>query len=64
MGHAIVDECDLLIALWDRKKAKGVGGTGDIVTYAKKKEIPILHINTETLEVDKINFEGLFNGSN
>jgi hypothetical protein len=50
--------------LWDGKKANGVGGTGDIVAYAKKKRKAILHINTETLEVDKINFEGLFNGSN
>lgn len=33
-GHRVVDECQLLIAVWDGQKAAGKGGTGDVVDYA------------------------------
>jgi hypothetical protein len=35
-GQRIVDLCDLLIAVWDGRPAGGLGGTGDIVAYARK----------------------------
>ena len=57
VGKEVVDKCDILIALWDGKEVNGVGGTGDIVNYAQEKKKLILHINTETLEMDEINFE-------
>ena len=59
VGKCVVDKSNILIALWDGKPANGIGGTGDIVTYAKKKRKAILHINTDTLEVNRINFEGI-----
>lgn len=34
-GHHIVDECDLLVAIWDGKPAQGKGGTADTVEYAQ-----------------------------
>jgi hypothetical protein len=49
----------VLIALWDGKKANGVGGTGDVVAYAKEQRKPILHINPEDLHIEKINFESV-----
>jgi len=52
VGKNVVDKCDILIALWDKKETKGIGGTGDVVKYAKEKNKPILHINTETLKVE------------
>ena len=59
VGKEVVDQCDILIALWDGKLAKGVGGTGDIVKYAIEIGKAILHINTDTYEVKKINFKRL-----
>ena len=59
VGERVVEESDLLIALWDGKKANGEGGTGDVVTYARDQGKPILHINPEDLQVKKINFEGI-----
>ncbi len=56
VGQEVVDKCDVLIALWDGKPAKGEGGTGDIVAYAKKKDVKIIHIDTNTLNTDYINF--------
>ena len=33
-GIRVVDESDLLVAIWDGKPAAGFGGTGDVVNYA------------------------------
>ena len=40
-AHAIVERCDLLIAVWDGQRAVGKGGTGDVVAYAKKLGVDI-----------------------
>ncbi len=34
-GRRVVDLCDILVAVWDGKKARGLGGTADIVEYAR-----------------------------
>ncbi len=34
-GHAVVDEADALLAVWDGLPARGLGGTADIVAYAE-----------------------------
>jgi hypothetical protein len=41
-GHWIVDHCDIMVAVWDGKPAKGRGGTGDVVAYAEKKAVPTI----------------------
>lgn len=33
-GRAIVDACDVLVALWDGELSRGRGGTAEIVQYA------------------------------
>jgi hypothetical protein len=34
-GQALVDRCDHLFAVWDGRPARGVGGTADVVAYAR-----------------------------
>ncbi len=34
-GRFIVDHCDILFAVWDGRPARGQGGTGDAVAYAR-----------------------------
>jgi hypothetical protein len=34
-GKSIVDHCDVLIAVWDGEPARGLGGTADVVGYAR-----------------------------
>jgi hypothetical protein len=34
-GRAVVDDADWVIAIWDGEGARGMGGTADIVAYAK-----------------------------
>lgn len=43
-GKFIVDQCDVLFAVWDGEKAEGLGGTGDIVDYARQEKRPVIHI--------------------
>lgn len=53
-GRHIVDESDVLIALWDGAAARGRGGTAEIVAYARERHVPRIVISTvdddETLE--------------
>jgi hypothetical protein len=41
VGMLVVDECEMLMAVWDGKPSKGLGGTGDVVAYAQSRGIPI-----------------------
>ena len=36
-GQALVDRCDHLFAVWDGRPARGVGGTADVVAYARSR---------------------------
>ncbi|MFE4454750.1 hypothetical protein [Streptomyces sp. NPDC056796] len=40
-GAYIADHCDRLLAVWDGLPARGLGGTGDIVTYARSLGRPV-----------------------
>ena len=58
-GHLMVDMCDVLIAIWDGKKARGKGGTGEVVGHARKKGTPIIWIHSnDHQEVRYENFQG------
>lgn len=46
-GERIVDACEMLIAFWDGRGARGVGGTADIVQYALFLERPVFWIHAE-----------------
>lgn len=47
VGHYVVDNCDVLFAIWNGKKAVGQGGTAEIVEYARKVGKHIFWINSE-----------------
>jgi hypothetical protein len=44
-GRHIVRDTASMVAIWDGKPAKGVGGTADIVDYALSLGRPILHLD-------------------
>ena len=52
-GMRIVDLAELIVAVWDGKPAKGVGGTADVVAYAINKHTTIIHINPADHTVKK-----------
>lgn len=40
-GRRVVDLCDELLAVWDGRPARGLGGTADVVSYAREKGKPV-----------------------
>ncbi|OUD00695.1 hypothetical protein [Streptomyces swartbergensis] len=40
-GRYIVDHADRMIAVWDGAPARGLGGTGDVVDYARRTGVPV-----------------------
>jgi hypothetical protein len=62
VGHYVVDNCDVLIALWNGKPDAGQGGTEEIVKYARLVKCPLIWIHTDmpgtvTIEHDKASAE-------
>ncbi|MEW2086040.1 hypothetical protein [Streptomyces sp. NPDC005283] len=49
-GAYIADNCDRLLAVWDGRPARGLGGTGDIVRYARDLGKPVTVIWREGVE--------------
>src|SRR4051812_42196102 len=45
VGHLVVRNCDLLIAVWDGTPAKGPGGTADIVRFSARIGPPVWWID-------------------
>jgi len=44
-GKKVVDISDLVIAVWNGKPAAGLGGTADVVNYARQASKKIIYIN-------------------
>jgi hypothetical protein len=42
VGDRVVDESDLLIALWDGAEAAGRGGTANVVARARRNGLPVV----------------------
>jgi len=45
-GHALLDEADVLLAVWDGLPAQGIGGTAEVVNEACRRCIPVIHVST------------------
>jgi len=41
-GQAVADRSDRLVAVWDGKPARGIGGTADVVSYARHRGVPVI----------------------
>ncbi len=71
-GRWVVDNCDVLIAVWDGKPAQGQGGTAEVVEYARKVGRIIFWIHSETGEIiaenhkdyllDSLRYLDIYNG--
>jgi hypothetical protein len=44
-GERVVQLSDLLVAVWNGLPAAGLGGTADVVAYARKRGTPVVHVN-------------------
>ncbi len=46
-GRATVAHCDVLIAVWDGLPARGPGGTAEVVEFALRSGVPVIHLSTD-----------------
>ncbi|MFO1187314.1 MAG: DUF4231 domain-containing protein [Alphaproteobacteria bacterium] len=46
-GYLTLRHCDVLVALWDGKAARGIGGTAMVVEAAVQRGVPVIWINSE-----------------
>jgi hypothetical protein len=53
-GKRMVDQSELLIAVWDGQPAVGLGGTGDVVSYAVQQRKRTIHLNPITQQVEEL----------
>lgn len=53
-GKRVVNLSRAIFAIWNGKKAKGLGGTGDIVQYALEKNKKVVHFNPISKTVTEI----------
>jgi len=44
-GYYVVQNCDVLIALWDGAEAQAKGGTAEIVNKARQMKLPLIWIH-------------------
>lgn len=44
-GQRVVEMSNLILAVWNGKPAKGKGGTADVVAYARRRGVPLIHID-------------------
>jgi hypothetical protein len=54
-GIETVQQSQLLLALWDGEPSQGLGGTADMVHFAKEQERPVIWIHSVTCAVQDFN---------
>jgi hypothetical protein len=53
-GKRIALSCDLLLAVWNGKPSKGLGGTADVVKFAKSVGRRVVHLNPDARRVEEL----------
>src|ERR1035438_6235307 len=54
VGQLVVDQCDMLLAIWDGNDVKGTGGTAQVVQQATRRRIPVVWLHPDAREPDVI----------
>jgi len=58
VGRLILDQSDLLIALWDGDPNRGRGGTSRVIAEAIARRIPVIHLPTHAAGAARILWSG------
>lgn len=59
VGRLVLEQCDVLLALWDGDPNRGRGGTSRVVADAVARHIPVVHIHTHVEEPVQLLWTGL-----
>jgi hypothetical protein len=58
-GEASIAQVDIMLAIWDGHASRGPGGTADVIDYAVRRGIPVIHIPTNPKVPPQILWSGL-----
>ena len=61
VGKAVIDEADILVAVWDGGEGRGPGGTAHVVGLALESAMPVIHIAIDR-EADTVSTRLLVGG--
>lgn len=53
-GQWVVDQSDVIIAVWDGKSRNGKGGTADVVNYAQKSGKKLIRIDSYRSDISRL----------
>ncbi len=59
VGRLVLEQCDVLLALWDGDPNRGRGGTSRVVADAVARHIPVIHVHTHVDEPVQLLWTGL-----
>ena len=59
VGRVLLDQVDILLAVWDGDVGRGRGGTARVVADAIGRHIPVIHVNTEVGNTTVVLWSGL-----
>ncbi|MGI8560856.1 MAG: hypothetical protein ACR2J7_05350 [Luteimonas sp.] len=59
VGRLVIDQSDLLLAIWDGDQARGRGGTAQVVAEAVARHIPVIHVDVRGLQPPVLLWTGL-----
>jgi hypothetical protein len=59
VGRVVLDQSDILLALWDGDAGRGRGGTARVVAEAVSRHIPVLHIDISGRHAPLLLWSGL-----
>ena len=61
VGRLLLEQSDVLLALWDGDPNRGRGGTSRVVADAVARHIPVIHVNTHAESPTQLLWTGLGN---
>lgn len=47
VGKKMIEEADVIVAIWDGLEGRGPGGTAHVVELARQSAVPVIHINLD-----------------
>ena len=59
VGKVLLDQTDILIAIWDGNLGRGRGGTSRVVADAVSRHIPVIHIDATSVREPMLLWSGL-----
>ena len=45
VGESLVQQADVIVAIWDGQAARGPGGTAEVVGLALRNSVPVIHVD-------------------